>query len=165
MRTLLFSVMLSVAVSGAYGITEINGEIASVDIENGSLEISGVKIGAGEAEIKDIADNPIKLFELKPGKRVEVTGISNGPGQLRAMQIKEAPGTSDRIEGKIDKADKSAKTIIVGGLTVKVQMDTVLKDQLNKMIKFKELVTGSIVGCGGNWTGPNQFTAKRIKLE
>ena len=84
---------------------------------------------------------------------------------MQAIEIEKDPGGRDGIEGRISEAASTEKSLVIGGITVKVLMDTVFKDELNKVIQFDRFAAGSMVTCEGAWTGPGKSTAKEVQLD
>jgi hypothetical protein len=165
MKTFITSISLFLFMAGGAAAVEINGKIETVDVGKGTVVISGVTISAGEAILKNNTDEPITIHDLKPGDRVEVKGTSVRPRQMQAIEIEKDPGGRDGVEGRISEVASTEKSLVIGGITVKVLMDTVFKDELNKVIQFDRFAAGSMVTCDGGWTGPGQVTAKKVQLD
>jgi len=144
---------------------EIKGKITAVDAESGTIEVSGVKIIAKKATIKNLVGMRCEISELKVGDRVEVDGAFSGPGEMLATEIEREAFERDQIEGKLEKVDSDTRTLLISGVTVNVSKDARIKRNDNKVISLKDLTVGYQVECKGAWTGSKEFSASKIELD
>lgn len=144
---------------------EIKGKITAVDATSGTIEISGVKIMAKNATIKNMADMPCEIFELKAGDGVEVDGAFSGPGEMLAAKIEREVFEHDQIDGKLDKVDSAARTLLISGVTVNVAKDARIEGKDDKVISLQDLAAGHSIECKGTWTGPKVLSASKVDLD
>ncbi len=144
---------------------EIKGKITAIDAAGGIIEVSGVKILAEKAKIENFDDRPYKISELKVGDIVEVEGVFSGAGEMTATEIERKVNKHDYIEGRLEKVDITARTLLVGGVTVNVLKGAKLEGDDDKDISLKDLAIGYKVECDGAWTGFQEFSAIKIEMD
>lgn len=121
-------------VSGAIseGDCEISGKIISLDPEKREIKIARqlpIKCAA-DAEFKDKNGVAIAFTSLKVGMMVEAEGTYQKEGVFLAAEIEEDEIKEEEeadyltVFGKIEKADASAKTIQIMGMTFVVTEQT-----------------------------------------
>ncbi len=156
MKVILFSCLsLLLLFSTAHADQEIEGAITAIDAEAGTIEIYGVKIIVMDAVIKNLADKPIKLSDLKVGDTVEVDGAFSGTDEMLATEIEKKIFEHGKIEGTLASVDITAHTLTVSGITVKVP----------ESVKLEDLTVGSPIECKGSWTGQKEFTAFMVEVD
>jgi hypothetical protein len=144
---------------------EIKGKITAVDAASGIIEISGVKIMVKKATIKNLADMPCEISELKVGDRVDVDGAFSGPGEMLATKIEREVFEHDQIEGKLEKFNSATRTLLICGVTVNVSKDARIEGKDDKVISLKDLALGYPVECKGTWTGSKKFSASKVDMD
>ena len=144
---------------------EIKGKITAVDAESGTIEVSGVKIIAKKATIKNLVDMHCEISELKVGDRVEIDGAFSGPGEMLATEIEREAFERDHIEGKLEKVDSGTRTLLISGVTVNVSKNARIEGKDDKVISLKDLAVGYPVECKGTWTGSKEFSASKVELD
>jgi hypothetical protein len=144
---------------------EIKGKITAIYAEGGTIEVSGVKIIAKKATIKNLVGMRCEISELKVGDRVEIDGVFSGPGEMLAAEIEREAFKHDQIEGKLEKVDGGTRTLLISGVTVNVSKDARIEGKDDKVISLKDLAVGYQVECKGTWTGSKEFSASKIELD
>lgn len=147
------------------GAGELKGKISAVDAKGSTIEISGVKINATRASIKNLIGLERDISQLKVGDRVEVDGIFSGPGEMVATEIDKEMFQSDQIEGTLEMVDGDRRTLFIAGITITVSDDARIKGQGGKVISINDLVVGDQVECRGSWAGSKLFSSTRIELD
>ena len=164
-RLVCFTVIFLLLSTLCVADDEIKGKITAVDPETGTIEVSGVKIIAKNATIKNLIGMRCEISKLKAGDRVEVDGTFLGSGEMLATEIEREVFERDQIEGKLEKVDSDTLTLIISGVTVNVSKDARIKRKDNKVISLKDLTVGYQVECKGTWTGSKEFSARKIELD
>jgi len=138
-----------------------------MDIKGGTIEISGVKIMVKMSTIKNLIDMRSEISKLKVGDLIEVDGAFSGAGEMLATEIERVVFDRDQIEGKLEKIDSNAQTLMIGGITVKILENTKIKGEGGSVISLKELAlaVGSPLECKGTWTGSKEFSSSNVKVE
>jgi len=165
MKGLICFAAIFLLLSAICAADEIKGKITAVDAEGGTIEISGVKIMAKKATIKNLVGMRCEISELKVGDRVEVDGAFSGPGQMLATEIEKKAFKRDQIEGKLEKVDSGTRTLLISGATVNVSKDARIEGEDDKVISLKDLAVGYPVECKGAWTGSKEFSASKVELD
>ena len=144
---------------------EIKGKITTIYAEGGTIEVSGVKIIAKKATIKNLVGMRCEISELKVGDRVEIDGVFSWPGEMLAAEIERKAFKHDQIEGKLEKVDSGTRTLLISGVTVNVSKDARIEGKDDKVISLKNLAVGYPVECKGTWTGSKEFSASKVELD
>ncbi len=166
MISLLF-IMVSLLTINASGVfaDELRGKITSIDAAANIVNVSGVIIDVSKAKIRNEDNRPIKITDLSAGALIEVDGIFIGGGKMTASRVEKDTEEADEIAGIIEKIDKEAKIVYIGGIALKIQADSKIEgDDDDKPITFDQLTQGTIVEAEGKWTGDKIFTVKTLEI-
>ena len=98
----------------------VEGPIASIDLLTQSLVILGQVVLVDGATSFDDGISPRDLTGLSVGEFVEVSGLIDGNGAVRATRIEGVDASDDGLEvrGLIESLNTFDKTFIINGLTV-----------------------------------------------
>ena len=166
MKALLCCAAICLLCAGTCVGDEIKGTITVIDAAGGTLEISGVKVIAGKADVKSLPGGKLTLSDLTVGERVEIDGAFTGPGELSATRVEREEFERDAVEGRLEKIDVAARILSISGITVKVlPAARVSLENKSRPIKLEKLCAGLPVECMGTWTAPRELTAEIVELE
>ncbi len=158
--TVVFLLHSVVCVAG-----EIKGRIGALDVEAGTLEISGVKIIATKAIIKNSIGMAREISQLRVGDRVEVDGVFTGPGEMLATEIEGAIFQGDQLEGKLQRVDGERRTLLIGGIIITVARDARIRGEDGTVISINDLAVGEPLECRGRWSGSRSFSSSRVEVD
>jgi hypothetical protein len=98
----------------------VEGPIASIDLLAGSFVVLGQVVLVDLATSFDDAISPRDLTGLSVGEFVEVSGLIDGNGAVRATRIERVDASDDTLEarGTIASLDTIGKTFVINGLIV-----------------------------------------------
>ena len=164
MRPLILILSMLTTVTGASLADQINGRIKAINLNDKTIEISGVEVIADGASVQGEAGSSIVLSDLDINHRVEVTG-SLGNGRMWAKKIQKVSAGYDKVAGNVSSVNGNAKKINIGGIDVKVPNNATLEDSQDSPITFDKLIPGNVVQCKGLWTGPREFMSRSVKLQ
>ena len=168
--TMLF-LMVGLLTINAAGVSadELRGKISSVDAAANIVNVSGVLIDVSKAKIENEDNRPIKITDLSSGVLIEVDGTFTGEGKMKASRIEKninEPNEPDEIRGKVEKIDKDAKIVYIGGIALKIQADSKIEgDDDDKPLTFDQLTPGTLVEAEGKWSGDKVFIVKKIEID
>ena len=165
MRGLICCMCMFLFLTTAYATDDLQGKITAIDIEGGTIEVSGVKIIAKSAKIENLNDMKCTPAALKVGDSVEVDGIFSGPAEMTATKIEQEGVVQDKIEGILEAVDCAARTLMISGILVKVPAGTFLEGKHDLPIKLEELTVGTRIECEGTWTGSRELTVGKIEVD
>jgi hypothetical protein len=165
MKWIACAVAALVALSVAYADDEIKGEVTALDSAAGILEISGVKINAKDAVVKNVMDKHCALTDLKVGDSVDIEGTFSGPAEMTAREIEKELMVTDEVKGTLAAVDAAARTLTISGITVKVPQSARLEGDEDVAIQFGQITAGTHAECEGKWTGSKELTASKIDVD
>ena len=108
-------------------------------------------------------NNPAMYSDLVTGQLVEVKGNKTGETTAMALEIKMEDSTEVEISGKISAVNSD--NIILNGLTIYVDENTVYLNQANQPAGFSDLSVDLFVEVKTIKNPDNSLTASRIKIE
>lgn len=147
----------------AHAGERIDGKITAIDAATGIIEMSGVKILAKEAKVRDLIF-PSQLSRLKVGWSIEAEGEFTGSREFTANRIEAKYFRHYEINAKLDAADAPARTLTISGITVKVPTDCKIEDEEGNATLIEKLPIGRMIEVEGDWTGPAEFTIYSIEV-
>lgn len=163
---LFLMVCLLIINAGGVFADELKGKITSVDAATNIVNVSGVLIDVSKAKIENEDNRPIKITDLAAGVLIEVDGTFTGGGKMTASRVEKDNEEADEIRGKIEKIDKEAKVVYIGGIALKIEPDSKIEgEDDDKPITFDQLVPGTLVEAEGKWTGDKIFTVKTLEID
>ncbi len=93
-------------------------EVGSLDLANQTFRILGLSIRVTTATIFDDAIQPRTLAGLAEGDVVEISGLPDGDGFIRATRIEPAAAAAFEVKGFVSNLDSGAFTFDLGAQTV-----------------------------------------------
>lgn len=98
----------------------VEGPIASIDLVTQSLVVLGQSVLIDAATSFDDNISPRDLTGLSVGQYVEVSGLIDGNGAVRATRIERVNQGDDKLEarGIVESLDTLTETFVINGLTV-----------------------------------------------
>jgi len=162
---MLFCIGLSALLlaGAAHAGERIDGKITAIDAATGIIEVSGVKILAKEAKVRDLIF-PSRLSRLKVGWSIEAEGKFTGSREFTANRIEAKYFRHYEINAKLDAVNAQARTLTISGITVKVPADCKIGDEEGNATLIDKLPVGRMIEVEGNWTGPAEFTIYSIEV-
>ncbi len=136
--------------------TLLEGPVASIDTAAGTLLVLGQVVIVDGATSFDTAIVPRDLAGLGIGNVVEVSGLLDGAGSIRATRIDLSDDTNDfEVHGLIESLDTVSRTFIINGLTV----------DYAGAINPPVLANGQLVEVEGNAYAGGTLTATKVEIE
>ena len=163
MKLFSLCLMLLLLATTAHARDELSGVITTIDPSNGTLEISGVKIVAKDADVQGVFF-PGSLDKFKIGDKVEIEGEFTGPRQMKATKVERKIFRHYEIEASLDKADPGTRILEISGITIKVPGGITIEDLDDNPTSIAKLSIGQRVEVEGSWTGTAEFTADKIEM-
>lgn len=139
---------------------ELRGTVTAVGLTTPpTLTVSGVLVQTDESTV---FANGLVITAGLVGQVVEVHGLRDASGVLRAsrVEVQNGSGLVDEFKGAI--SAKAATTFTVGGVTV---TPAATATYAPAGCSFSALAVGQIVEVHGGFTGTNAFSATRIECE
>ena len=141
---------------------EIKGNISY--IENVSFIVNDITFSVDSAtKVIDHLNNPAMYSDLKTGQLVEVKGNKTGDTTAMALVIKMEDSADVEISGKISAVNSD--NIILNGLTIYVNDNTLYLNQANQPAMFSDLSVDLFVEVKAIKNPDSSLTAARIKIE
>jgi hypothetical protein len=95
---------------------DLRGPIAAVDPVGGDFVVAGTVVTVDD---DTVWGNIVGLGALVPGGTVQVWGLPDGPGVLRATRVELTDaGAAPVVTGTVQQLDAASKTFVLGNLTV-----------------------------------------------
>ena len=151
---------------------EIAATVDSVSASAGTLLVLGITVTVDEfTRIEDQSDaeeRPFGLANLRGGDAVEIRGVAQDDGSVRATQLeREDPLDRDRLRGAVDSV--GSQSLVILGVTVDTDGNTVYRDSDDNSIAasafFAAVSIGSEVKASGSETGATSLLAGELELE
>ncbi len=139
---------------------ELRGTVTAVGLTSPpTLTVSGVLVQTDEATV---FANGLVISGTLVGQVVEVHGLRDASGVLRAsrVEVQNGAGLVDEFKGAI--SAKAATTFTVAGVAVTPSATATYSPA---GCSFAALAVGQIVEVHGGFTGTNAFSATRIECE
>ena len=141
---------------------EIKGNISYID--NVSFIVNDITFSVDSAtKVIDHLNNPAMYSDLKTGQLVEVKGNKTGDTTAMALVIKMEDSADVEISGKISAVNSD--NIILNGLTIYVNDNTLYLNQANQTAMFSDLSVDLFVEVKAIKNPDSSLTAARIKIE
>jgi hypothetical protein len=164
LRGLSLFILLAGSAVSARSEASLQGRVSSLDPGAGRLELSGVRVVISNAVILTETDTVLRVGDLKTGDRVDIRGAFVAPGVLAATRVQRTLRDSDRLQGRNERTDAAARTLAVGGITIKVPVNARIEDAGAHALPLEQCATNQVLICTGAWTGTNEFTASAITI-
>jgi len=94
---------------------DIRGPLTSVDLAQGSFVILGTTVTTDEATVWADAAG---LSAIAPGRTLQVWGLPDAPGVLRATRVEQRAPSAPILTGTVQNLDAVQRTFTLGGLVV-----------------------------------------------
>jgi len=144
------------------------GEIESIDTANQTLTVLGLtfKVTA-ETKIVGAHRTLLSFADLQVGMRVGVRGVQQEDGSLLAIRIMVVPvaQAAMEIEGVITNLDQANMTLEVLGIVVKVDANTVILIEHDRLGTFADLAVGQRVEVKAKKQTDGSLLAFLIKID
>jgi hypothetical protein len=144
------------------------GPVEAVDVTAATLTVAGQTIHVTTGDGATLFEGAAGLEDLSAGDWVEVHGTLNADGEIVATRIEVKPAggeTQVRAAGLIQDLDETAKTFMLGGLTVDYASAAIRPDGATLANDVFVFVYADAAPSGGTLTAKSVRVARKPKLE
>jgi hypothetical protein len=135
---------------------DVQGPVTQIDLTTNTLVVLGQTVRITGSTLFDDSLQPADLTSLQTGSLVEVSGFSNGAGEIVASRVDLKPaGSNLQVKGVIQALDPAAHTFRINALTVDYSTSSTMPT----------LANGSVVEVQGTTlTSTGTLVAARVDV-
>lgn len=131
------------------GAVRIEGEVEQIDAARQRLVVLGVEFAVrAETELEDDSDADVEDFafaDIGVGDRIEMRGFLDGADVVASELERTDPEASARLRGRVSAKNVAASTVVVLGVVVTGDDDTVYDPANDRAQFFAEVQPGDFV--------------------
>ncbi len=135
---------------------DVQGPVSQIDLSDNTFVVLGQTVRVTGSTLLDDTLQPGDLTSLQTGLFVEVSGLSNGAGEIMASRIDlKSAGSALQVKGVIEALNTTAHTFRINGLTVDYSTSSTMPT----------LANGSVVEAhGATLTSPGALAATHVEV-
>jgi len=146
---------------------EVQGNIESIDSGNQTITVQGLTFKVtSETRILAPYHRVLTFDSLQVGMRVEVHGVQEAAGLVATrIVVRQELGLLMEISGTITAIDSTDSTIVVAGITIKVDAHTVILKEHHWLGTFSDLQVGDRVEVKARRQADGSLLAVRLRID